>query len=228
MRYRFFGTDLPCDQALQTFLDYDERINADLSDLDKVYWPLLKIQRKLIFEYQRYAYKVKSKKVNYVINWKDADTLEESLKKIITGLKLAKRRYHANDGRDQRKGTKIHKSIASTDDNEDDDDDDEEEEEEEEEEEGKSSENADNQQGNTVDDDDDDDDDDNDKIDDAMLDRIEKEVQIVQRDNESQQNDQLPASMANIHIYIHIYIYIYMDKYSFFFCFFFVDTIWLK
>ena len=202
MRYRFFGTDLPGEQPLRTFLDYDQRVNTELSDLDKVYWPLLKIQRKLIFEYQTYAYKVRSKKVNYVINWKDADTLEESMKKIITGLKLAKRRYHANDARGKRKGTKIKKSIASTDDNEDDDDDDEEEEEEEEqeeeeeheEEEEKSSKNADNQQRNAASAAADDEIE-NDKVnDDAMLDTIDKE--------DSQQNAQLPPSMVIICISI--------------------------
>ena len=112
MRYRFFGTNLPEYARLQIFLDYDSRINDDLSDLDKVYLPLLKIERKIIFEYPKYAYKVISKKREYCIKWDDANTMEESMARIIAGLKKAKRRYSENYSR--RKGSKKRKRESSS------------------------------------------------------------------------------------------------------------------
>lgn len=111
MRYRFFGTNFPEHGRLQIFLDYDSRINDDLSDLDKVYFPLLKIERKIIFEYPKYAYKVISKKKEYCIKWDDANTMEESMDLIIVGLKQAKRRYYENDSR--RKGSQKRKNESS-------------------------------------------------------------------------------------------------------------------
>ena len=104
MRYRFFGTNVPDAARLQIFLDYDSRINDDLSDLDKVYLPLLKIQRKIIFEHPKYGSKVISKKKEYIIKWNDAKTMAESMDLIIAGLKRAKRRYSENDARNFGRG----------------------------------------------------------------------------------------------------------------------------
>ena len=99
MRYRFFGTTLPNDEIIGIFLNYDSRINSSLSDKDKVYLPLVKVQRKIFYEFKKYGFKVTSKKVAYDVNWESADTLEESMNMIISGLKEAKVRYRGNNAR---------------------------------------------------------------------------------------------------------------------------------
>ena len=99
MRYRFFGFTLPEDDIIEVFLDYDSRINLHLSDKDKVLCPLIKVQRKIFYEFEKYGRRVTSKKVAYDINWADADALEESMNEIISGLKQAKARYRGNNAR---------------------------------------------------------------------------------------------------------------------------------
>ena len=96
MKYRFFGTKLPPPTIIDIFLKFDATINKDLADMDKIYFPLLRIERKLIFEHTKYKNEVASKKMVFKINWNNEHELQQSIKPIINGLKTAKKKYNNN------------------------------------------------------------------------------------------------------------------------------------
>ena len=94
MKYRFFGTDLPEQDVIDLFLEYDAKINEDLSDMDKIYYPLLNIQRKLIFESKKYQNKITSKKNQFIMIWENLQSLTDCFDAIIIGLKHSKEKYN--------------------------------------------------------------------------------------------------------------------------------------
>ena len=102
MKYRFFGTSVPPDNMIEIFLDYDAIGNENLfCDKDKIYYPYLGLERKLMFEHQKYKNRVKSKGKNYEICWNDAEKLKESMDPIINGLLQSKKNYVASSTRDK-------------------------------------------------------------------------------------------------------------------------------
>ena len=99
MRYRFFGTEYPTPHDVNIFLDYDCIVVEEYCDADKIYMPVLKLHRKMFFEYKKYQYKVISKKMEFELIWASPETLFECFEAIIIGLKHAKSNYHKNCSR---------------------------------------------------------------------------------------------------------------------------------
>ena len=64
MRCRFFGRDhLPPDDV-DVFLDYDCHVVEAYCDSDKIYLSIIKLHRKMFWEYKKRQYKLTSKKWN--------------------------------------------------------------------------------------------------------------------------------------------------------------------
>ena len=104
MRYRFFGTSLPDDNTLEIFMDFDSNPNEHLfTDKDKIYYPYLGIEKKLIFEHKKFKNKIKSKGIEYEICWRSAEKLKESMEPIIAGLLQSKKEYVAAQTREKRR-----------------------------------------------------------------------------------------------------------------------------
>ena len=102
MRYRFFGSSLPDDDTFEVFMDFDSNPNEDLfKDTDKLYYPYLAIERKLIFDHQKYKNKIKSKGIEYELCWRSAEKLTESMDPIIAGLLQSKKEYVAAQSREK-------------------------------------------------------------------------------------------------------------------------------
>ena len=102
MRYRFFGTSLPDDDTIEIFMDFDSNPNEDLfMDKDKIYYPYLAIQRKLIFEHDKFKNRIKSKGIEYELCWRSAAKLKESMDPIIAGLLKSKKDYVAAQTREK-------------------------------------------------------------------------------------------------------------------------------
>lgn len=102
MRYRFFGTSLPDDDTIEIFMDFDSNPNESLFiDEDKIYYPYLAIERKLLFEHKKYKNKIKSKGIEHKICWKSAEELKKSMDPIINGLLQSKKDYVAAQTREQ-------------------------------------------------------------------------------------------------------------------------------
>ena len=102
MRFRFFGTRLPDDDKVEMFMDFDSIPNESLFiDTDKIYYPYIAIERKLLFEHEKYKNKIKSKGIEHRICWRSAQRLKQSMDPIINGLLRSKKDYTAAQTREQ-------------------------------------------------------------------------------------------------------------------------------
>ena len=114
-KYRFFGRkqDLPNTNAINLFFEFNAKYDSRLNDKDKVYLPLIRLERKIIFENQRYGQKVQTKNKSVNIKWGSIELYVESMNEIIVILLNKKKKYIENSSRNKDR-QKLKKSRKET------------------------------------------------------------------------------------------------------------------
>ena len=113
MRYRFYGNVLPEDEVIEMFMDCDAIPNGNIfCDEDKIYYPYIALQRKLIFEHKKYKNQVKSRGISYRIDWENAKSLKRSMDAIVDGLMKSKKDYVAASTREKERKKNAAKTRA--------------------------------------------------------------------------------------------------------------------
>ena len=81
---RFFGQDFDLDgDEYKTWKFFAKKYQQHLDLQDKIYLPIIRIERKLFFEGKRYHNEVKVRDQKMVINWDSFEEFNESFVKII-------------------------------------------------------------------------------------------------------------------------------------------------
>ena len=95
IKYRFFGRteDLPDEDKMDIFWKFNDKFDLRLNDKDKVYIPLIRKERKIIFENKNYGDKIQAASIEVNIKWTSNDEYAQCMNTIISIFLNQKNEY---------------------------------------------------------------------------------------------------------------------------------------